>query len=86
MCGAGSPFARSTQELAASQPASLPMISTMVTEGMEYTRLSRIISWRVAATYFAAEPNPGVWSVSVTSLSMVFGTPMTRIRISFAVK
>ena len=29
--------------------------------------------------YFAALPNPGVWSVTSRSLSMVFGTPIKRI-------
>ena len=59
-CGAGSPFARSTQDEAVSQPASRPIISTIVTDGMEYTLLSRMISCSVVATYFAAEPKPGV--------------------------
>ena len=37
------------------------------------------ISRTVEATYFAALPKPGVWSVSTRSLSMVLGMPMTLI-------
>ena len=36
------------------------------------------ISRTVEATYFAALPKPGVWSVSTRSLSMVLGMPMNR--------
>ena len=37
------------------------------------------ISRTVVATYLAALPYPGVWSVSTRSLSMVLGTPMKRM-------
>ena len=42
-----------------------------------------VISRTVEATYLAALPNPGVWSVWIRSLSIVFGSP--RIRISLPV-
>ena len=35
-------------------------------------------SMQEVAIYLAAEANPGQWSVPKRSLSMVFGTPMTR--------
>ena len=38
--------------------------------------MSCAISRREVATYFAAEPNPGVWSVTIRSLSTVFGIPI----------
>ena len=45
---------------AVSQPASLPMISTMVTARTVYTAQSRMNSCMVVEMYFAAEPKPGV--------------------------
>ena len=71
---------------AVSQPACRPMISTIVTEGILYTELSRMISCMVVATYFAAEPKPGVWSVMHKSLSIVLGMPMTFTSRSISLK
>ena len=40
-----------------------------------------MISFIVAAINLAAEPNPGVWSVTAKSLSIVLGTPMNLISL-----
>ena len=42
-------------------------------------------SFITVAMYFAAEPKPGVWSVSTRSLSMVLGTPKNRMGLPTAV-
>ena len=55
------------------------MISVTVTLFRSYTLESRMISFITVAMYLAALPKPGVWSVSIRSLSMVLGTPMNRM-------
>ena len=64
-----------------SHPASRPIISTIVTLFTAYIKVSWAISRRDDATYFAAEPKPGVWSVMQRSLSIVFGIPIILISL-----
>ena len=54
------------------------MISTIVIMPVSYTRESLLSSMQEVAIYFAALAKPGQWSVPNRSLSMVFGTPITR--------
>ena len=61
---------------AVSHPASRPIISTIVTLLTSYINVSCAISNSEEATNFAAEPYPGVWSVTQRSLSIVFGIPI----------
>ena len=70
------PFTLERDEAAVSQPALRPMISTMVTPKESYTATSLSSSAKVVAIYLAAEAKPGQWSISIRSLSMVFGAPM----------
>src|SRR5271157_2241701 len=69
--GPSSSYLRPSDAEAVRKPAFRPITMPMNTPGR--ARLSRLYPMNAWATYRAAEPNPGVWSLMTRSLSTVLG-------------
>ena len=73
------PLSLAKADDAASHPVSRPIVSTINIPLFMYTDESKYVSRTVVAINFAADPKPGVWSVYIKSLSIVFGIPINLI-------